>query len=136
MITIGKVEKVDIEEFELFDLDAKIDTGAYSCAIHCDDIRVDDEMVTFTLHDEIHPSYNGKSFTVPIHKKTLVKSSNGQSEERIVIKTKLTMGPKPLSASITLTNREKMQYPLLIGRKYLCKRFIVDVSQEYIAKSN
>ena len=32
--TIGRVETISILDLELFDLDAKIDTGAYSNSLH------------------------------------------------------------------------------------------------------
>ncbi|MDX9744397.1 MAG: clan AA aspartic protease, partial [Arcobacteraceae bacterium] len=55
---IGRRELISIVDLELFDLDAKIDTGADSNALHCDDITIDDENnVHFTLLDEIHDSY-------------------------------------------------------------------------------
>ena len=58
---IGRREIISILDLDLFDLDAKIDTGADSNSIHCDDIYVDDEkFVHFTLLDEVHASYHGK----------------------------------------------------------------------------
>ena len=55
--TIGRVETISILDLELFDLDVKIDTGAYSNSLHCDDIFVDeDNFVHFKLLDKIHPS--------------------------------------------------------------------------------
>lgn len=58
---VGSKELISILDLELFDLDAKIDTGADSNAIHCDDIFIDDDkMVHFTLLDEVHESYHGK----------------------------------------------------------------------------
>ena len=55
---IGRREVVDILDLELFELDAKIDTGADSNSLHCDDIFVDSEkrIVTFTLLDKVHPA--------------------------------------------------------------------------------
>ncbi|MEZ4692954.1 MAG: hypothetical protein R2837_02865 [Aliarcobacter sp.] len=58
---IGRREVVDILDLELYGLDAKIDTGADSNSLHCDDIFIDDEkFVHFTLLDEVHPAYHGK----------------------------------------------------------------------------
>ena len=41
MEVVGYIESVDLPEIELFQLDAKIDTGADSCSIHCDDIKIE-----------------------------------------------------------------------------------------------
>lgn len=134
MEVIGHLETVDITELELFALDTKIDTGADSCSMHCDDIEVEGEKVTFTLHDEVHPAYHGKRLTFPIHKIRRVKSSNGRSEERVFIKTLLKLGCKAYETEISLTNRENMKYPMLIGKRFLSHRYLVDVSHKYMTK--
>ncbi len=134
MEVIGYLEHVDIPHIELFGLDAKIDTGADNCALHCDDIEIHKESVTFTLHDEVHPAYHGKRITMPIHKISKIKSSNGQVQKRCVIKTPLKLGCKSYDALISLTNRENMKYPLLIGRHFLSHHYLVDVSKKYMTK--
>ncbi len=134
MEVVGYIESVDLPEIELFDLDAKIDTGADSCSIHCDDIKAEGEVVTFTLHDEVHESYHGKRITLPIFKRKRVKSSNGRSEERIFIKSSVKLGCKTYEAEISLTNRENMKYPMLIGRRFLANHYLIDVSQKNITK--
>lgn len=132
---IGRREIVDIVELELFDLDAKIDTGADSNALHCDDIVLDDAgLVHFKLHDEVHPSYHGKQITMPLYKVKRVKSSNGELQLRPSIKVTLCFFGKRYKSVVSLTNRADMKYPMLIGRRFLNKRFLVDVSQEYVTK--
>lgn len=132
MEVVGYIESVDLPEIELFNLDAKIDTGAERCSIHCDDIQIVGENVSFLLHDKIHPAYHGKKFTLPIHKIDEVKSSNGISEERIFIKTFIKLGCKSYEAEISLTNRKKMKYPMLVGRAFLSKKYFVDPSHKHI----
>lgn len=134
MEVVGYIESVDLPEIELFDLDAKIDTGADSCSIHCDDIIVEGETVTFLLHDEVHEAYHGKKITLPIYKIKRVKSSNGKSEERIFIKSLIKLGCKTYEAEISLTNRENMKYPMLIGRRFLAHHYLIDVAHKYITK--
>ncbi len=36
---LGRVDKVDFPELNLITVDVKIDTGAYTSAIHCSNIR-------------------------------------------------------------------------------------------------
>ncbi|MDM5264459.1 RimK/LysX family protein [Sulfurovum sp. XTW-4] len=134
MEVIGYIERVDLPGLELFALDAKIDTGADSCSMHCDDIEIEGENVIFTLHDEVHPAYHGKRLTLPIYKIKNVKSSNGRSEERIFVKSMLKLGCKTYEAEISLTNRENMKYPMLIGRRFLSHHYLIDVSHKYITK--
>ena len=134
MEVVGYIEAIDLPELELFGLDAKIDTGADSCSLHCDEITIDGNMVTFLLHDDIHSSYHGKMITLPILKRKKVKSSNGKSVERIFINTLLKLGRKTYQTEISLSNRENMRYPMLIGRRFMSHRYLVDVSRKFITK--
>lgn len=131
---VGKKELVNILDLELFNLDAKVDTGADSNALHCDNIEIKDGFVHFTLLDEIHPSYHGKKMSMPLYKIKKVKSSNGQVQERPSIKVTVDFFGKKYKTVISLTNRADMKYPMLIGRKFLSGKFLVDVSQEYLSK--
>ena len=133
---IGKREIVSILDLELFDLDAKIDTGADSNSLHCDDIYIDDEnFVHFTLLDKVHPAYHTKKIKMPLYKIKRVKSSNGTVQIRASIKVDIQFFNKKYTTVISLTNRADMKYPMLIGRKFLANRFLVDVSQEYLTKA-
>jgi len=134
MEVIGYIERVDLPGLDLFALDAKIDTGADSCSMHCDDIEVEGKNVIFTLHDEVHPAYHGKRLTLPIFKIKNVKSSNGSIEERVFVKSMVKLGCKMYEAEISLTNRENMKYPMLIGRRFLSHHYLIDVSHKYITK--
>jgi hypothetical protein len=131
---IGCKEIISIIDLELFDLDAKIDTGADSNAIHCDEIQIKDNMVSFRLLDEIHPAYHGKKITMPIYKIKKVKSSNGQVQQRPSIKVKVDFMGNIYESVISLTDRSDMKFPMLIGRKFMANKFLVDVSKEYLSE--
>lgn len=131
---IGTKEIISILDLELFDLDAKIDTGADSNALHCDDIVIENDFVYFTLLDEVHPSYSGKKMKMPLHELRKIKSSNGQVEERASIKVRVHFFGKEYKTVISLTNRADMKFPMLIGRRFLANKFLVDVSKEYLSK--
>ncbi|WP_066409061.1 ATP-dependent zinc protease family protein [Aliarcobacter skirrowii] len=132
---IGRVEPISILDLELFDLDTKIDTGAYSNSLHCDDIFVDDSnFVHFRLLDKIHPSYHNKRVKMPLFKIKSVKSSNGVVQTRASIKVKVEFAGKIYQTVVSLTSRADMKYPMLIGRKFLQNRFLVDVSKKNILK--
>src|SRR3990172_11505456 len=95
MIIIGRKDKADFPELGLYDIDAKVDTGAYTSAIYCQDIMEVDEVgkskVRFRLLDPSRPSYNNREFTHPIYAKREIKNSFGQVEERYIIKTKILL---------------------------------------------
>jgi hypothetical protein len=68
---------------------------------------------------------------MPVHKVSRVRSSNGTVQDRIFIKTKITLAGKSYMANLSLTDRKEMKYPMLIGRKFLEKHYLVDVSIKY-----
>ena len=131
---VGTKEVISILDLELYDLDVKIDTGADSSALHCDDIQVDDDMVHFRLIDDVHPAYHDKKVTMPLYKLKKVRSSNGQLQLRPSIEVDVLFFGQEYKTVVSLTNRKKMRYPMLIGRKFLANRFLVDVSKEYLSK--
>lgn len=131
---VGSVEIISILDLELFDLDAKVDTGADSNALHCDDIYIDqNKYVHFRLVDEVHPSYHDKIMIMPLYKLKKVRSSNGELQLRPSIKVDVLFFGKKYKAVISLTNRADMKYPMLIGRKFLSGKFLVDVSKKYLS---
>lgn len=131
---IGRTELVDIPEWELYELTAKVDTGAYTSSLHCHHIQPvkkdDKQFVRFKLLDPSHDIYNDKSFELPVYKTKKVKSSNGQIEERFIVKTNILLAGEEITAQFSLTDRSEMRYPLLIGRKLLRGRFLVDVQRK------
>jgi len=132
---VGKKELISIVDLDLYNLDAKVDTGADSNALHCDDIYIDDDdYVHFTLLDEVHEAYHGRKMKMPIHKIKKVRSSNGELQTRPSIEVTVEFFGKKYKTVISLTNRADMKYPMLIGRKFLSGKFLVDVSQAYITK--
>lgn len=134
---IGNKELISIIDLDLYDLDAKVDTGADSNALHCDDIFVDNEnIVHFKLLDKVHPAYNGKKMAIPLYKMKKVRSSNGEFQKRPSIRVKVDFFGKKYVTVISLTDRSDMKFPMLLGKNFLVNKFLVDVSQEYIAKKS
>lgn len=132
---VGRKENISILDLELYNLDAKVDTGADSNALHCDHIEINEEQnsVSFTLLDEVHEAYHGKRMTMPLYKIKKVKSSNGMIQHRPSIKVSVEFFGKKYKSVISLTNRADMKFPMLIGRRFLKDKFLVDVSKEYLA---
>jgi hypothetical protein len=112
---------------------AKIDTGARTSALHANSIEFyesdGEPWVRFDVAGE------GKS--APWHEARVadrrsVRSSNGGTELRFVIRTELALGGRAWAANITLTNRERMELPMLIGREALAGRVLVDAERSWL----
>lgn len=130
---IGRKDKVDFPELGLTDIDIKIDTGAYTSAIHCHKIMTKEidgkQILTFTLLDPSHVLYNNKEFTTENFTEKRIKNSFGSSEKRFIVKTNIRLFDKKYSIHLSLSERGEMRFPVLIGRKFLMGKFIVDSSK-------
>lgn len=133
MKKIGWKEKVCFPEFDLKDIPAKIDTGARTSVLHCKSIIIIKKYrkpyVKFVLLDPGMPEHNGKEYTLPFHKEKLVRNSFGQEENRIVIQTEVELFNKRYPIEISLRDRSNMEFPMLLGRSFIRRNFIVDVSR-------
>jgi len=126
---IGRIDKGDFPQLKLFNLDVKIDTGAYTSTIHCKNLEVEDNYLKCILLDEAHPSYHEMEFKFDQYDVKVVKSSNGKSQARYRILTEIVLFNKTYPIFLTLSDREEMRYPVLLGRKFLTKRFVVDINR-------
>lgn len=130
-LVIGRREKVSFPDLGIINIDAKVDTGAYTSALHCHDIEVKQNVLHFKLLDPSHPQFN-KQQRFEIFTEKNIKNSFGDLERRYIIKTRIKIGNKIVKTSISLTDRANMRCPVLIGRKLLRKKFIVDVNETYL----
>lgn len=129
-ITIGRSDKADFPELSLSEIDVKIDSGAFTSSIHCSNIQETtingEPFIQFTLLDPEHPFYNNKEFTFKNYASKIVKSSNGISEKRFMIHTKIFIFETLFPIYLTLSERKDMKFPVLLGRKFLNKKFVID----------
>ena len=126
---IGRVDKVDFPLLNIKDIDIKIDTGAYTSSIHCKNVVIEDNYLKCVFLDKNHPSYHEKEFIFDEYDVKVVKSSNGQTQVRYRILTEVELFGKTHPIHLTLSDRKDMKYPVLIGRKFLLKRFVVDITK-------
>ena len=127
-LIIGRREEIGFPDLGLFGIIAKIDTGAYTTALHCHDIKEKNGVLHFKLLDPSHSEYNEQDQKFTEYSQKEIKNSFGEIEKRYVIKTIIQMGEKRIKAVISLSDRGSMRYPVLIGRKLLKNRFVVDVA--------
>ena len=136
-IIIGRKDKIGLPELGLTDIDAKIDTGAYGCALHCHHIAVvgneNEKSLTFKLLDPTHPEYSNKIFTFTKFGDRVVKSSSGLAEHRYTITTLVEIFGRKHRVEFSLTDRASMKHPILLGRKFLNKKYIVDVQLKNVS---
>lgn len=134
---IGWREWASLPEFSVKRINAKIDTGAGVSAIHA--FNVNEASVKgrafaeFILHPVQHRRQPELFCRAPIVDRRIIRSSNGQEEERFAIETPLKLGDRVWKIHLTLTNRDEMEFRLLIGRDALRDKFLVDPSASYLA---
>lgn len=130
---IGRRDKADFPELKLMDIDCKVDTGAYTSSIHCHHIQEcvvqGEKYIEFYVLDPSHSNYNEEKFQTKNYKKKRVKNSFGKSEQRFIVETMITIFGEDYPIELSLSERRDMKYPILIGRKLLKDRFIVDISK-------
>jgi hypothetical protein len=137
MFVLGRYDRVDLPDLGLSNIHAKIDTGAYSCSLHCQYATIVAGRLEFVLLDEEHPEFTGMKFTFDKYEERDIKNSFGETERRFVIETTITLFDQEFNTTFSLSNRGTLKFPVLIGRKLLRHHFFIDVSrknQSYISK--
>lgn len=128
--TIGRAEKIDLLDFDMAGIPAKTDTGADMCAIWATKVEERDGELYFTLFAPGSPYYTGveQRFTKEDYSLTRVANSFGQKELRYKVKLRVKVVDRVVRATFTLSDRAKKIYPVLLGRKLLHGKFLVDVT--------
>jgi len=132
---VGWRELVQLPQLSKARIPAKIDTGARTSSLHATDItrfeRDGHRWVRFRL--DIGDGHSEPVVCeAPRHDHRVITSSNGQSEERLIIKTDLKIGAHRFRAEFSLADRSDMKFPILIGRMALRGRFLVDSGRSYL----
>ncbi|MCP3428342.1 ATP-dependent zinc protease family protein [Opacimonas viscosa] len=137
---IGHLESIELPELGIKQLTVRVDTGAQTSSLHVDNIQrvlVDTKpAVSFDIHPEIHNVEKVVRCTALLHDVRKVKSSNGISEQRYVIKTLAVLGAHQWNIEITLTDRSDMTYLMLLGRQALNEHFYIDAGNAFVASHN
>jgi hypothetical protein len=126
---IGRAELVRFPELGDILIPAKIDTGADVSSLWASNIQATDTGLTFTLFNKASRYYTAHVVTVPKsqYHMTRIASSFGEKELRYVVKLRIELKGRRIKASFTLSNRSSKLYPILIGRRLLKGKFLVDV---------
>jgi len=127
-IKIGWLEHIALPGIGVPWVEAKIDTGVYTSALHYQRLRIRIEdgvrrlVVTFQMGG-LRKIKVFRSF-----KRVTVKSSNGETSSRYLISTQVKLDGHVVRTQFTLFDRSDMKYQVLLGRKFLRGRFLVDVN--------
>jgi hypothetical protein len=129
---IGATDIVDLPDLEWFNVPVRVDSGATTSSIHCSRVRLIKEgnHTALRFYLDAKKGAPQQYFSVQDFKETIVRNSSGKEEKRYVIKTHVKLFGRKIRTEFSLANRRKMSYPILLGRKLLKNRFIIDVAQK------
>jgi hypothetical protein len=137
---VGWVERVTVPPLD-FPVKAKLDTGARTSSIHAEDIerfvRDGEKWVRFTIavedpDDVVHR----ERLERPLYRNVRIKDHDDASDRRAVVELELCLDGRTERAQFTLADRSRFLYPVLLGRRFLGGRFVVDPEQTFLASSN
>lgn len=136
---IGNLEFCALPDLGIKALEARVDTGAKTSSLHVDNLekieRQGKPWLRFDIHPDIYDTSTIVTCETALHDIRRIKSSNGKSERRYIIKTTLSLGDTTWPIEITLTDRKAMSYMMLLGREGMGNRVLVDPSQSFLIKS-
>jgi hypothetical protein len=138
--TIGWREWVALPELGVSAVKAKIDTGARSSSLHAWDVTIVEgngrgprrPRVRFVLHPrqrDLTETVEAEADLVAVR---AVRSSNGEVESRPVIRTPVVIGGRRFAIELTLTRRDEMGFRMLLGRRALRRRFVIDPGRSFL----
>ena len=127
-LILGSLETVSLPELGVEGVLAKVDTGAFSGALHCTDIRAERHGKEHTLY--FTPLGKESLATKTSNfKEIIVRSANGHESVRYVIPAVVELHGKSYETLIGLSDRTVMMRDMLLGRRFLLENnAIVDVS--------
>jgi hypothetical protein len=127
---------VSLPSIEVEWIKAKLDTGARSSSIHAFDTveftRDGAAWVRFGIHPWQDSDEDVVEVECPVLDRREVRSSNGQSEERLVVPMQVRLVGELLDIEMTLSRRDEMGFRMLLGRSALEQGFLVDSSASYV----
>mgnify|MGYP002623326450 CR=1 FL=1 len=133
---IGWREWVSLPELGVEAIQAKVDTGADSSSLHAfNQERFQRDGVEW-IRFEIHPKKRARKPVIeceaPVVMERKVRNPGGRSELRPVISTAVVVNGVQIRALINLTERDEMTFRMLIGRRTMRGKFVVNPGRSYL----
>jgi hypothetical protein len=132
-VVIGWTEYVDLPDWGVRRIRAKVDTGARSSALHVENIReLPRGVVRFDV--VLHRERRDRRLHVRAHvsRRSRVRSSNGEIHQRLFVETTLRLAGIEKTIEVGLVDRAKMIHRMLLGRAALAGPFLVDVDHRML----
>lgn len=135
-IIVGNAELVSLPDLQLEYIRARIDTGAKTSSLHVNNIeyrvKSGKPYVSFVLNQSVYGLKGDLMMEKAVIDTRWIKSSNGNKEKRYVIHTNLLIAEKTWEVELTLSDREDMSYPMLLGREAMEGRILVDPGESFL----
>lgn len=132
---IGWREWVELPALLDLPIKAKIDSGARTSSIHCFGTRRFSEggapWVEFLLHPVQRQARPAMTCIAPVSDERWVRSSNGDAEKRLVVRTAARLGETEWPIELTLADRDLMGFRMLLGREAIRRRFLIDPARSF-----
>jgi hypothetical protein len=129
---VGWAEKAIIYPGNL-EIRAKVDTGAKTSSLNCECRNFfekdGEQWVRFSVIN-----YQGERIWLErkVHRMAKIKRHFGGVQERPVIMLGICLGGEYRETEVNVIDRSGLKYPMLIGRKFLEEKFLVDSSAQFI----
>lgn len=135
-LVIGWREWVQLPDLGVFETKAKVDTGADNSSLHAFGMERFERDGSEYVRFDVHPKQRSKKPVIhceaPLVMEKKVRNPGGRSELRPVIRTTIVVAGVELEALVNLTSRDEMGFRMLLGRRAVRGRFIVDPGRSYL----
>jgi ribosomal protein S6--L-glutamate ligase len=135
-LILGWEEWVALPDLGLPAIKAKVDTGARTSALHASFVEPFGPARARKLRFGVRPVPNRDDIEIEciarLVDKRLVRSSNGEREQRYVIETSMHIAGREWPIEVTLANRNMMSYRMLLGRQAIAPGMLVDPSSSFL----
>lgn len=132
---IGSEEWCVFKDLGVPAIKARVDSGAKTSSIQATNLKIFNKGSQEWVKFEVNPLQENRSIAIPCEARLvdrrMVKSSSGIAEERLVVRTPVTLGENTFDIELTLANRDTMEFRMLLGREALTDRYMVNPAVNY-----
>jgi hypothetical protein len=133
---LGWREWISFPELNIHKIKAKIDTGARTSALHAFKVepftRDSQQWIRFSIHPIQGDTDTVVECEACVKDQRMVRDSGGHDELRYVIDAFITIGDDIILSEVTLTDRDTMNFRVLLGRTALRGKYVVHPGRSYI----
>ena len=135
---IGSEEWCAFDKLKIPAIRARVDSGARTSSIQAMDIKLikknDEDWVRFVVYPLKGDTMLKVICRAKIVGKRSIKGSFGISEERLIIKSPITIGEDTFDIELSLANRNTMEFKMLLGREAMVNRYLINPSGKNLQK--